>query len=231
MTVLIAERVREDPSLLDPGRVLSDGTIRRALDRYLALDSSSIAWQALAATALVIRLGWIDTAENESAILFSALGMDPIAARRALIELHDRFGIAPLAGRFRYVSPAILADHYAGHQLRVWTRDRLAHVISSFTPSMVDSFAQRLRRMAFLLENRSIIEEVVLGDQGPFQGLDDLGQSQMSSLLRHLAAPFPTASLRLLRRLILSATIEELRARSHIRRDLVWAVEQLLWPE
>jgi hypothetical protein len=72
---------------------------------------------------------------------------------------------------------------------------------------------------------------VLLGDQGPFRTLDDLESSRIVVLLRHLAAPFPSASLAALRRILGSASIDDLRAATASRRDVVWALEELLWRE
>jgi hypothetical protein len=103
--------------------------------------------------------------------------------------------------------------------------------MSALTPTMKQHFVRRMRRMSGLLKNRGVVEEVILGDQGPFQNLADLESSDIAALLRHMAAPFPQATLMTLRRIIDSASIDELRAGEKSRRDVVWALEQLLWLE
>ena len=231
LAVLIAGRIKEDPSLVAPHRILADGTVWNTLDRYLSIGQNSPEWEALSTTALLMRLGWLEEAESESEVLFGAVNLDPIIARRHVQRLHERFGIAPLAGRFRYVSPAILGDFLAAKQLDAWTRDRLTSVLAALTPAMADSFARRARRLSAVLSNRAVIEEVILGDQGPFRTLDDLEASKIAMVLRHLAAPFPRATLAALRRTIGEATNEELRTATTSRRDVVWALEELLWPQ
>src|SRR2546429_9266066 len=103
-----------------------------------------------------------------SEILFRAVELSPIDARREVEDLHERFGIAALAGRFRYVSPAYLADHLAAKRLSSWTRKTLTDFMSALTPAMKQHFVRRMRRMSGLLRNRGVVEEVILGDQGPF---------------------------------------------------------------
>src|SRR6266545_463494 len=231
LAVIIAERIKEEPGLIAPQRRLADGTVRNALDQYLRVDQDSPGWNALSTTALLMRLGWRDEVEYESEKLFRAVDLDPATARRLVESLHGRLGIAPLAGRYRYISPAILADYLASQQLESWTRQRLTDVLSALTPAMTESFVKRARRHSSILSNRRTIEEVILGDQGPFRNLADLETGRLSSLLRHLAAPFPNAALSALKRIIDSATIEELRSARNSRRDIVWAIETLLWPE
>jgi hypothetical protein len=232
LAVLFAQLINEDPTLLGPQRLLADGDVQSALDRYLpgVGAPTTPGWQALASTALLMRLGWTEEADFEANDLFTAVGVDPANARREVEMLHEQYGIAPLAGRFRYVSPAILADHLAARNLSSWTRERLEHVLGALTPTMAESFARRIRRLASVLSNRKIVEEVILGDQGPFRTLVDLESQERVTLMRHLAGAFPEASLNALQRIIGEASVAELSAATKSRRDTVWALEELLWP-
>jgi hypothetical protein len=232
LAVLFAQLINEDPTLLDPQRLLADGEVQNALDRYLPgiVTPSTPGWQALSTTALLMRLGWTEEADFEADELFRAVNLDPTNARREVEMLHEQYGIAPLAGRFRYVSPAILADHLAARNLNSWGRERLQQVLGSLTPTMADSFARRIRRLSSVLSNRKIVEEVILGDQGPFRILADLESQERATLMRHLAGAFPEASVRALQRIIGGASIAELVAATRSRRDTVWALEELLWP-
>lgn len=230
LAVLLAGLVREDASLVGP-RALKHGDVRSALDRYLKLDDAGIDWKAISTASLLMRIGWSDEAERESIALFDALGLDVGDARRAIDRLHDRYGIAPIAGRFRYVSPAILADHLAAKQLMAWPTDYLKRVFSALTPAMADSFARRVRRLSAILPNRARVEEVLLGNQGPFRKLADLESSGMSLVLHRLAAPFPWGVLQALERCVENASLEELRAAKQSRRDCVWALEEIQWRE
>jgi len=142
------------------------------LDRYLPLSDNEV--QALSAVALLERLGWSHEAEEESVRVYDMLGVNPADGRRIVDRLHEQFGIAPLAGRFRYISPRILADHLAARQLSSWPRTRLVAFLSGLTPPMIESFARRMRALASVLPNRATVEEVILGDQGPFRNLADL---------------------------------------------------------
>jgi len=230
LAVLIANRIREDPSLVEPQRLLRDGTIYSVLSRYLDIEHSGPEWMALASVALMMRLGWLDEVEEESVTLYQTLQIAPKDARRYVEQLHERFGVAPLAGRFRYVSPAILADHLALQHLSSWTGTELRTILAVFTATMSDSFARRVRRLSALLPNRRAIEEVLLGDQGPFRGLADLKIGKVATVLSHLAGPFATASLQALHRIISTASLDELRLAKNSRRDLVRALDELLWP-
>jgi hypothetical protein len=229
LAVLIARSIQENPALA-LATVLTDRGVQNALDAYLPLRINEPDWAALSCASLLMRVGWADEAEDESVRLFRSCGLEPANARRHVVFLNDKFGIAPLGGRFRYVSPAILADHLAARQLESWTRERIADFFRSLTPEMQDSFARRARRLGGVLRNRTAVEEVILGDQGPFRNFADLESGGISFVLRHMAGPFPEGTLRALQRCLGSSSSEQLRAAKQSRRDLVWALQELLWP-
>ena len=229
LAVLIAERIRENPQLVR-ATVLADRKIQSQLDIYLSIERNADPWRALAGTALLMRLGWSGEFEEESTLLFDLIGLDPIRARQDVQALHDRFGIAPVAGRFRYVSPAILGDHLSAGELQGWTRDHMTTVFGALTPTMAESFVRRARRLSAILENAAVVEEVILGAQGPFRDIADVEKTGTSFVLRHLAAAFPRAALGAIQRIVENATYEELFTATNSRRDLYWALEELLWP-
>jgi hypothetical protein len=157
--VVIAEQIKADPTLV-PTRFVADGRARNVLDRYLELDPGDPSWKAVSGVALLERVGWTRDVEIESERLFDALNLIPVDARHAVDDVHRRLGVVPTAGRYRYVSPAILADHLAARQMESWTQGHFRRVQEALTPAMADSFARRLRRLASVLENRSVVEEV-----------------------------------------------------------------------
>ncbi len=228
LAVLLAERVRDDPRLVEHYRRLADPEIRGVLERFLPLEEDDVL--ALSTVALLEHVGWNDEASAESAALFEFVGLDPIAARDRVQRLDDQFGIAPLVGRYRYVSPEILADHLAARQLNAWPADKFREVFDRLGPRMTASLAARVRRLAGVLANARTVEEVILGDQGPFRTLADT-EKGLATLLPELVGPFPRASLRALRRLIDPASDAELRAATSIRRYLVNTLTELLWSE
>jgi len=229
LAVLIANRINQDPSLISSSSRLKDRRIQSVLDRYLNIADEDI--RALSVVALVNRVGWLGDVEQESVTMFTAQGMEPIVSRQRVEQLHERYGVAPLAGRFRYISPGILGDHLAARYLKGWTANALKDFIESIGPSLSESFSCRIRHLAVGLENRGIVESAILGDQGPFQNLHQVEQEGMGALLHNLSGVFPHATLRALDRIIGTATDEQLRDSTSSRREMVWALEVLLWRE
>ena len=229
LAVLIARRIQQEPDLVAPHRYLMDREVQDELGRLLGVTETDPGWRALSCIALLERIGWLEEAESESIQLFEAAGLGPDDAREQVHRLDRRYGIAPLAGRFRYISPQILGDHLALHQLESWRGDRVRRFVAALTPAMADSFARRLRRTGAALPNRSIIERAIFGEHGPFRSLSDLEESRGASLLRHIGGAFPGAALEALDRTIGDASDSELVEAKQSRRDLVVALSELLW--
>lgn len=229
LAVLISRSILKDPGLA-LSKVLGDRGVQSELDRYLPLKANEPDWAALSCACLLMRVGWIEEAEKESVTLFASRGLNPADARRHVEALHGQFGIAPLGGRFRYVSPAILADHLAAQQLGAWPRNDIADFFRCLTPSMQESFARRARRLSGVLHNRAAVEEAILGDDGPFRNFEDLESGGISFVLTHMAEPFPVRTLRALERCLGFLSVEQLKAAKNCRRDVVWALQSLLWP-
>ena len=121
LAVLLAQRAHEDPRLVEHYHRLADPEIRGVLEKFLPLEEDDVL--ALSTVALLEHVGWNDEASDESRALFEFVGLDPIAARDRVNRLDEQFGIAPLVGRYRYVSPEIFADHLAARQLNAWPAD------------------------------------------------------------------------------------------------------------
>jgi hypothetical protein len=157
-------------------------------------------------------------------------------ARQQVERVHARHGIAPRAGRYRYLSPQLLAAHLAARQLASWTQGQFAAFFAALRPAMRDSFVRRLRGLAGVLDDREAIEQAIFGVEGPFPDLEALesdansGWGGAADLLRRLAGAYPEAALRTLERVLKGASTGQLRAATASRRNLVWALEDLLWP-
>jgi hypothetical protein len=64
---------------------------------------------ALEAVALMTRVGWEGEVASQGEVLSTSLGLNWRDVRSRIRRIHERLGIVPLAGRYRYVSPQPLA--------------------------------------------------------------------------------------------------------------------------
>jgi len=231
LAILLASRAQQDSKLVEHYHRLADPEIQSVLNRFLPLDEDDVL--ALSTVALLDQVGWENEAGPESTALFTLVGLPPIEARDRVNRLDADYGVAPLVGRYRYVSPEILADHLAARQLNAWDGDRFRRIFDELPQHMAASLAARIRRLAGVLgANARIVQEVILDDQGPFRTLAELESGRrLANLLPELAGAFPRASLRALTRLLGPASDEDLRAATSSRRPLVNALTELLWSQ
>lgn len=209
-------------------QLLADRDVQNAVDTSLGIDFTEIRWEATAAVALVDYVGWGDEADR----LFEAAHLDAGRARSAVTEMHRNSGILPVGANVRYVSPEVLAQHLAAKRIREWSPRQVIEFLGLLTPRLADGFASRVREVGSALgSNQSLVEDAILGDEGPFQTLGDLERGRASRVVRHLAGPYRHATVQLLHRVVGPASKEELEAATDSRRDLVRALEEVLWFE
>lgn len=232
LALLLAKEVDKKPELTTKQRLLADRDVQDAIDAALEIDFTEPRWRAVGAVALLDFVGWTGEDGGESEELFGAAGLDVGMCRAAVEEIDRDLGILPEARNVRYVSPEVLADHLAAKLIRTWTRDQLRDFLERVSDRVQDGFASRIRTLGDALgDNRTVVEDLVLGDEGPFQTLDDLERGRASRVVRQLAGPYRYATLRLLHRVIGQASKDELEAATRCRRDLVNSLEELLWYE
>lgn len=231
LALLMADQMKRDPTLATATASLSDRNIREKLDLYLRIDINDAAWEPVAVISLLDHVGWSEELDHESATLFSAAELDVERSRTQVRSVGERHGITQKTRRLLYVSPEILADHLAIRWLEDRTSANLRKFYDALTPPLQDRLGKRLRRIAQVLDNRSSVEEVILGPEGPFRSVTDVDDNPIRSLLPRLAGPLRHATAAALRRMIGQATDEQLQAAVSGRRALVEAITELLWWE
>lgn len=230
LAALLARALADSPELGD-GNPIRDGVFRSELARFIRVRQNEPEWEALSLTALFTKLGWARELAGEADDVFRARHLDSATAKRSVQNLDQRYAIAPAAGRFRYVSPGLLADYLAAEQLQTWSSASLREFLEALNPALTERFTARIRRIADVPEIAEVAREVLLGRHGPFDSLAGLEAKRMSFVLSQLAGYYPDDALAALDRCIGRADIGELRAATSSRRHVVEALTTLLWPE
>jgi len=101
---LAADAVDRDPSATLPS-LLARHEIRRILDSLLGHGDR----RALYVVAVLTHVGWNDNKQGEGKAIAEHFGLDWNDVRYRVEQFHDRMGIAPRGGRYRYISPEPLA--------------------------------------------------------------------------------------------------------------------------
>jgi|CXWL01.1.fsa_nt_gi hypothetical protein len=181
---------------------------------------------ALRGLALLTRVGWQGDVEVEGRAVADFVGV-PWNRMQMMVADMQRDGMVVAKGRYRYVSPELLAQWLAAE---TW-RDQ-SHRIRELLDALPDEGSrtacmERLAQLGSVPGVRDALEEVV-GSDSPFRDVDDLDNERMSRLFAIVSQGAPEASLRKLNTLTSHATHERLLAFKSGRREVVWSLARLV---
>jgi hypothetical protein len=179
--------------------------------------------------ALFTTIGAKANAAPQLASLCNITGMSPRRVVEIAERLRDSPGFVSVAGRFLYVTPAIVAHTAFAHGWERWVKHDPKAFIDKLHPNLVGAYLDRVRTGAS--------EEVKAAVAATFQQwvasrrAEDLKDRRQVERLATLVEPNADSYLPLLRRLVETASGDTLRfvdgyGRSS-RRELVWLCERL----
>lgn len=175
--------------------------------------------KAMRGLALLTRVGW----EREVALEGQAIAQFvsiPWDEMQEAIHRGVQLGLVSKQGRYRYVTPELLALWLATDLIQARKNDMLAFYAQLPTPQARDSLFTRLGQLTGLKEAEEMVREL-LGDSGPFDSLDALEDEQASKPFFALAQGHAEVALTAMERLVDGATHEQLVQFRHGRLHLV----------
>lgn len=182
---------------------------------------------ACSVLALFTRVGYEGEVAGELTTIGEALGFSEAELRAAARALTEQ-GLLSTQGRFRSVGPHPLAVYLAS---RAWEEygDRIVRdLLPTLTEDMADALFTRAADIGDFGPTRTAVGRILATD-GPFASLDAIAEANNSKLLVQFAILAPVEVTERISSLIEAATDEDLLSRQSIRRDLVWALEKLVW--
>lgn len=142
----------------------------------------------------------------------------------------EKQGIIQKAGRYRAITPDLLASWLAGELWRT-RREDLEQLIQHIREKDEDfalGLYDRLVRLGAFEETRAVIRDL-LSPEGFFRSLSDLKDKWKAKIFYKLALAAPEDALRLLERFLRGQTPEQLRNFVEGRRTVVSVLEYLKW--
>jgi hypothetical protein len=200
--------------------------IATGFERQVTAHVASAERQALGILSLMSHVGIERGVAQELTVLCDAFATDLNLVLNAIGPLIAA-GFVRQDGSYAEVIPAPLANRLAARMIR----GRAQGVRRCFVELTEAGRARFLRRLLLLrgVEARQFWEEL-LGSQGPFSTFDGLIEN--SRMFRFAAAANGELAAPALLRLLQGRSVEERgRARGDARRDLVYAVEEMLFRE
>ena len=177
--------------------------------------------------SLLTRVGWYGDVAHEGQAVCRLMCVDFAVAQDHVGTLL-KSGALSQRGRFLYVTPDLLATHLTREVLKRTGSDRIKDFLKELAEEGRVHFVERLRQVGDNSEGRALLQSL-LSEEFFFETLDDLKNPGVSHIVRLLVTVFPSLLFSRLQLLIESATVDELRAATAARRDLVWALGEIAW--
>ena len=198
--------------------------VRQVLRVLLPENTERKVMQAL---SLLRRVGVEEDVAQEGKTLAGFVGVDWHDFRSIAEEMYRR-GLVGKKGRYRYVTPDLLASWLAAD---VWSArgDELIELIGNLpTPESRESFLERLKDLGTHEKAREVVQQL-LSKEGLFRSIDHLDDEERAKLFHTLALADPASASRSLERLLGDCSVERLRSFIRGRRWIVWTLEYLKW--
>ncbi len=199
----------------------------RAVQVLLAQLLSDKERDGMRALAMLNRVGWEKEVAAEGKAIATFFRLDWGDLQDLAKRMVDR-GLVATRGRYRYVTPHILAVWLAAD---VWeARGEAMFDLLELLPSGESRQAmfERLLDLGEVSGAQPVIQKL-LSQEGPFKSLDDVDDETRGRLLGLLTTALPEAGIAALKRLVEPLPRERLQEFKIERRRLVWTLEKLAW--
>lgn len=225
LAFLIAEAIERFPEIVTARDLVRTLDIKNLLQKIVPDDGAG---KVLRGMALLSRVGWEEEVSMEGKALMEFMHLEWGEAQSYVGSLL-RKGVLAKSGRYRYVTPHLLAVWFAAE---LW-EDRCEDIINNLFAKLTTWQARRalLARLRDIGDEESAryVCEKLLGPDGLFRTLDDLDSDRTAEIFAILAEAHPQSGLRVLERLISGLPRDNLLGFKHGRRRIVWALEKLAW--
>ena len=199
---LAADAVDEDPSSTIPS-LLDRSGIRRLLDRMLG----DVDRRCLYAVAVLTHVGWTDDRQQEGQAVAEHFGLDWSHVRYQVEHVHQRMGIAPRGGRYRYISPHPLGIYLASEAWETYSDELKSLPAVLPSEAAKEAYYRRLESLAGHPHARTFARDQL----GFFFRIDDFACLHAARRWSALSAADPDAAARNLRRALTDSSLEDRR--------------------
>jgi len=220
----LAEEIQEHPELAAANELARQPRVEDILNRLLPDEDHQ---NAMKVVALLTKVGWDGDLAAEGQATANFIGI-PWPRAQDIINEECRRGLVQRQGRYRYVTPHLLAVWLASEVWEARGSDMLE--LLKALPSLASQLALLYRLADFGDDSRAMgISRALLENRAIFPDLSSIDESTHAQMLEMLTFADPGAGLRALERILGSQSVDELRSFKGGRQDVVWTLEKLAW--
>lgn len=225
LAMAIATTIARQPEIVSIPKLAQSPDVDLALSRFIVPDETNR--RIMQAIALLSRVGWDGDLSQEGQTITAFLGLDNWRDVQLRVGRLVREGLIAKQGRYRYVTPHLLAVWLAA-QLWADMGEDILSLLSLLGWNGRNAFLQRLSDLGDEITARRVCE-FLLSTDALFDNLDDLEEQHKSHIFSILAEAHPQAGLRALERIIGHQPRDRLLLFKQGRRNAIWILEKLAW--
>src|SRR5579871_2093878 len=225
LAVTLAQAILEHPEKASARELMRTQRMQEVIAAFLVPDQADRG--ALQAVALLSRVGWDGELAAEGQTVAEFIGLDWRDAQRRVGRFVEK-GFVARQGRYRYVTPHLLAVTLAAQAWDDYGEETLSLIAKLPTPSSRRALLERLYDLGDDLQAKQVTE-MLLGVEGVFPDLASINDDGRAEIFALLAEMNPQVGLRALQRLIEHLPRSELLTFYSGRRQVVRLLEKLAW--
>lgn len=226
LATAIGMAIERDPRNISIQDLARSYDVNIILDRFVVPDETNR--RIMQGIALLNRIGWDDDLSPQGEAVMTFLGLRDRTDVRMRVGQLVREGLIAKQGRYRYVTP---------HLLAVWLASQVWSDLGDETVSLFNVLPDWDARNAFLMRLRDLGDEpaaqqvcgFLLSSEGLFPDLESLNDHAKAQIFAILSDAHPEAGLRALERIISHLPRDRLLQFGEGRRHVIWTLEKLAW--
>lgn len=223
LATALALAYARDPKQISVTDLTKDYKVQKLLETLLPTPDDRGGMKALALS----RIGWEEDLSGEGKAVAKFFDISWAKLQGIAKKMIDR-GLVVRRGRYRYVTPHILAVWLASD---VWeTRgEEMFELLETLpTPGSKQALLERLLDLGDVPQARKVVEKM-LGPEGLYKDLNKIDDGTRGKVFNLLATAVPEAGIAALNRLIGSLPRDTLLTFTEGRRYIVWTLQRLAW--
>jgi len=221
----LAEAMLANPGAVTIRELRSQPQVHEVLKKYIISDSSErIVMQGI---SLFTSLGWDNELADEGRVVMDFFGMSWLEARNVVHKYFNK-GLVTKKGRYRYVTPYLLATLLAEEAWETYGDSFIHDLIYRLPNSRVRSaFLQRLSDLGDNERSRKVAETLINDEN--FPDIDAIKDDERAAILKVLAENSPQCGIEALNRIIGHLPRDQLLKFTTGRRHIVTLLRNIVW--
>jgi hypothetical protein len=219
----ITETFRRNPDLIRTSDLAYEDNVNKILRALIPSDKLD----GMKAISLLTKVGWEGDISTEGKKLAKFMNINWGILQDIAEEMYSS-GLISKQGRYRYVTPYILAIWLASEVWKARGTDMIDLLKHLPTPSSRKAFLERIADLGDNDHTLKVVEKL-LSEKGLFPDLESIDSEEKSEIFTILTEASPISGIEALKRILINLPRDRLILFKKGRRNIIWTLEKLAW--